>query len=102
MSLPDDGSVDTLPQASFDPGSERAATFAIVAIAGPDSGLRLMIDGTQPSAALIGFSPACDLRLTDPAVSRRHVALDLRERRLHLVDLGSKNGTFVNGLAVVE
>jgi two-component system response regulator HydG len=79
-----------------------AARFSIEVLEGPDRGKRMTLDGTQPSAVLVGKSQACDLCLGDAMVSRRHLSLDLKERRLHLLDLGSSNGTRVNGLRVVD
>ena len=45
----------------------------------------------------IGRDPACDLRLDHPTVSRQHARLDVWGSQHVLVDLGSTNGTFVNG-----
>ncbi len=39
----------------------------------------------------------CDVVLPDPEVSRRHAALRVTDGRLVVEDLGSTNGTFVNG-----
>ena len=51
-------------------------------------------------ALLIGRSPGCDLVLEDPTVSRHHAEL-IRERdRWVLRDMGSTNGTRVNGWRV--
>ncbi|HMR07961.1 MAG TPA: sigma 54-interacting transcriptional regulator, partial [Polyangiaceae bacterium] len=46
--------------------------------------------------------PAAALRLTDPSVSRRHVALELRAGRLIVVDLDSTNGTYLGGVGIGE
>jgi pSer/pThr/pTyr-binding forkhead associated (FHA) protein len=46
---------------------------------------------------VIGRSSACSLRLDDAAVSRRHCLLDLGGDWAWVRDLGSRNGTFVNG-----
>ncbi|MDA8019666.1 MAG: sigma 54-interacting transcriptional regulator [Thermoanaerobaculia bacterium] len=46
---------------------------------------------------LVGSSPECDLRLRASGVSRRHAQLTAREGGLVVEDLGSKNGTFVEG-----
>ncbi len=46
---------------------------------------------------VIGRDPACAVHLADSRVSRQHAALDLRGGRLWLTDLGSANGTSVNG-----
>jgi transcriptional regulator with GAF, ATPase, and Fis domain len=49
---------------------------------------------------LVGQSPVCEVRLADPQVSRRHLALENTGDRVRLVDLDSTNGTFVNGVRV--
>jgi pSer/pThr/pTyr-binding forkhead associated (FHA) protein len=50
----------------------------------------------------IGRSHSCDLRLSDPSVSRRHCRLVVRGGRVWVHDLESANGTFVNGERVRE
>src|SRR5207245_2818513 len=55
-----------------------------------------------PSSVLVGTSPACALRLVDRLASRRHLSLEIAGGALRLVDLGSKNGTRVNGLRVAD
>jgi DNA-binding NtrC family response regulator len=76
--------------------------FEITVVEGPDQGSRLVLDGDHPGRALIGQSAACHLRITDRLVSRRHVAVDAFGTMLKLLDLRSRNGTFVNGVNVVE
>ncbi len=51
---------------------------------------------------VIGRSRSCDIRLREDTVSRLHAALVWREDGLVLEDLGSSNGTFVNGDRVLE
>ncbi|MBV9094634.1 MAG: FHA domain-containing protein [Streptosporangiaceae bacterium] len=46
---------------------------------------------------LLGRGTDCDLRLVDPGVSRHHAELRIENGQVILVDLGSTNGTFVNG-----
>lgn len=48
-------------------------------------------------AVLIGRSSEAGVSLTDPEVSRRHARLEISEGVLYLSDLGSSNGTFLNG-----
>ncbi len=39
----------------------------------------------------------CDLTLKDPQVSRRHLRIDLQQDQVFVMDLDSKNGTFLDG-----
>jgi hypothetical protein len=50
----------------------------------------------------IGRAPECELVLKDSRVSRRHARLQARGGVLVLTDLGSTNGTRVNGHRVTE
>lgn len=50
----------------------------------------------------IGRAPECELVLKDSRVSRRHARLHARDGVLVLTDLGSSNGTRVNGHRVTE
>lgn len=74
----------------------------VVVIEGPDAGLEFTLDPSSPSRLLLGTSPACELRLSDPTVSRRHAAFEPAGRRYKLTDFESKNGTFVDGVAIGE
>jgi transcriptional regulator with GAF, ATPase, and Fis domain len=74
----------------------------IVVLEGPDAGMAFPLDPNAPSRLMIGTSPVCGIRLKDPAVSRRHAAIEPVGRRYKVTDLGSTNGTFVDGVAVVE
>ncbi len=47
--------------------------------------------------AVVGRDPACDLRIDDPDVSRRHARVEVRDDGVLVEDLGSKNGTTVDG-----
>jgi hypothetical protein len=49
---------------------------------------------------IIGRSSDADLALADERVSRRHAMLRVREGQLWLEDLGSRNGTYVDGVSV--
>src|SRR4051812_22151217 len=81
---------------------ERASSFVLMVESGPDAGKHVTVDPSSPSRVLIGQGPACDLRLQDVHVSRRHAAFELESGRLRIVDLGSKNGTRVNGVAFTD
>lgn len=51
---------------------------------------------------MIGRAAGCDLVAADDLLSRRHAQLESREEQWWLRDLGSKNGTTVDGLALRE
>jgi len=52
---------------------------------------------TPAGALVIGRSPACDLAINHPSVSRQHARVSVREDGAYLADLGSTHGTFVRG-----
>lgn len=93
--------VTTRLHGSFDP-SPVPEPFVLTVVTGPEQGQSFPIDGSQPSRILLGQAPACDIRLTDRTVSRRHVALDVEGGRVRVSDLGSKNGTRINGVKIIE
>lgn len=81
---------------------EGAVRFVVRVVQGPEAGATLEIDPSEPAPVLVGTSPLCRLRLTDPQVSRRHLALEATGERLRATDLASTNGTLVNGVPIVE
>ncbi len=76
-------------------------SFVVSVIDGPDRGASFQLGPASPKA-IVGTSPSADLKLGDRLVSRRHASFELAGPRLRLRDEGSTNGTFVNGVAVVE
>jgi pSer/pThr/pTyr-binding forkhead associated (FHA) protein len=52
--------------------------------------------------ALIGRGTDCNFRIPLLSISRRHCEINVDERTLHVHDLGSRNGTFVNGMRIVN
>ncbi|HOQ04128.1 MAG TPA: FHA domain-containing protein [Anaerohalosphaeraceae bacterium] len=54
------------------------------------------------TVTVIGRRKDCDLCVPLMSVSRRHCKLNLDQGRLTVRDLGSKNGTFLNGVKVSE
>lgn len=81
---------------------EESRAFAVEVVLGPDLGARAQVEPEAPSPMLVGTSETCTLRLTDRAVSRRHMSLEVVDGRLRVCDLGSTNGTRLEGVAVVE
>jgi len=51
----------------------------------------------HPARCLVGRAKVCQLNIPSAAVSRLHCLLDIDPPTIHIRDLGSRNGTFVNG-----
>ncbi|MBK7857032.1 MAG: sigma 54-dependent Fis family transcriptional regulator [Archangiaceae bacterium] len=69
----------------------------LLVVDGPDRGKeRLVTEGT----ATLGTHEACELRLTDSGVSRKHASIELLGTRVRVKDLNSKNGTRYLGARV--
>ena len=64
--------------------------------AGRDGNTQRTYELTEP-LTILGRGTDCNLRLVDPGVSRHHAELRMEDDQVVLVDLGSTNGTFVNG-----
>ncbi|HVY48116.1 MAG TPA: sigma 54-interacting transcriptional regulator [Minicystis sp.] len=80
---------------------DAADTFVLTVLEGPERGAAFTLDAREAFPVLVGQSPACRVRLTDPTVSRRHASLDVgAPGMLRIADLGSTNGTFVDNVAV--
>ncbi|MEO1368282.1 MAG: FHA domain-containing protein, partial [Acidobacteriota bacterium] len=56
----------------------------------------------EPGPHAVGTDPAAGVRLRVRGVSRRHAELVVGEGGVEVRDLGSKNGTQINGRRVLE
>ena len=70
-----------------------APLWQVKAMTGVISGRMFPIEGTN----VIGRDPHCDIVVGGAHVSRRHAEFSVRSNQLWVKDLGSSNGTFVNG-----
>ncbi len=68
----------------------------LMVVAGPDRGRSLPLEPGKTYS--VGKDPACDLLLSDPDVSRRHLELVVHADRIAVRDLGSTNGSFYGGV----
>ena len=82
------------------PTFERALRdgFRIVVTSGPDQGATALSSSTTMT---IGGDPTCDLTLGCRAISRFHCEIELHETGAIIRDLGSTNGTRVDGVRIV-
>ena len=69
------------------------AELSLEIVEGPGAGRKQALTGPVE----IGRDPAADLTLDDEQVSRRHARITPRDNDAVVEDLGSRNGTFVNG-----
>jgi DNA-binding CsgD family transcriptional regulator len=51
----------------------------------------------EPGEYVVGRSSECDVPILDPTISRQHARLVVSESSIHVTDLGSRNGTFIQG-----
>ncbi len=72
--------------------------WSLTAIGGDMQGRTIMIHGSMT----FGRSSNCDIIIDGEYMSRRHAELSLKGGGLRIVDLGSSNGTCVNGKKVNE
>lgn len=72
---------------------------AVRVLTGGDVGRRVELTGTR---MVLGRLPDCAVPLDDATVSREHAALVRRGGAWWVVDLGSTNGTKVNGRTAAE
>jgi pSer/pThr/pTyr-binding forkhead associated (FHA) protein len=72
------------------------AELVIAVTEGPDTGLHLDLEGFG-KRYVIGRGTGADLRVTDADASRRHVELERHGDQIKLRELGSKNGSFLDG-----
>ncbi|MGI8424835.1 MAG: FHA domain-containing protein [Chloroflexota bacterium] len=71
-----------------------ALPIAALVGAGPLAGTRFSLEN---ETTLIGRGEDCHVRVDDPLASRRHAQVRREPWRYVLEDLGSRNGTLVNG-----
>ena len=71
-----------------------AGSALLVVKRGPNAGSRFLLDQAITSA---GRHPDSDIFLDDVTVSRRHAEFRLDGSEFRIVDMGSLNGTYVNG-----
>lgn len=100
--LGDDDETQTILKRALSRPTAEGATYELHVTGGPDIGRSVAIDPGQPGPVRIGKSASCELCLQDREVSRRHLSVEVAGPKLRLTDLGSTNGTFVNGVAIVE
>ena len=54
----------------------------------------------ETASVIVGRSPTSDFPIIDPTISRRHAQILRQDDKILVRDLGSSNGTYVNGVRV--
>lgn len=65
----------------------------LVVLSGRDQGKQFPLTASQH---ILGRELSADIPIADPKISRRHCLLSINGRHVHLEDLNSTNGTYVN------
>ncbi|MGI9608734.1 MAG: FHA domain-containing protein [Acidimicrobiia bacterium] len=73
---------------------EGSFKYALVVEGGPQTGLTYVLGEGETAA---GRTPESDVFLPDVTVSRHHAVFTVDSEGLTVTDLGSTNGTYVNG-----
>jgi pSer/pThr/pTyr-binding forkhead associated (FHA) protein len=83
-----------LPPTARSPIEELLSRLALLVVkCGPNVGSRFLLNQPVTSA---GRHPGSDIFLDDVTVSRRHAELRWDNDEVHIIDVGSFNGTYVN------
>lgn len=71
--------------------------WAIRLLSGPQAGKVIPL---KSGANVLGRAPSCDIKILSPNVSKEHTKIDVLDGKFIVSDMGSRNGTFVNGTQV--
>ena len=56
----------------------------------------------QEGEYILGRAEECQITIPDQGISKKHLQIDVSEDGIFIEDLGSSNGTFVNGVQIKE
>jgi pSer/pThr/pTyr-binding forkhead associated (FHA) protein len=85
----------TLPQRERTAAKDPSLKAHLVLLTGDRAGTTYQIKDDRMT--VIGRDAQCQIRLQDPDASRRHAAIQPFGREFYIMDMGSTNGTLING-----
>jgi len=81
------------------PSRQQPPVPYVIVVDGPKTGTRFPL---KEGANIVGRAPTNEIRLEDQSVSRQHAEINRSPSGWSVKDLGSKNGTSVNGKQISE
>jgi serine phosphatase RsbU (regulator of sigma subunit) len=96
---PDLGTTVLIRNPTSSGGTEDGRAHYLAVVAGERAGLRVEL-GAKP--VVIGRVPPADLVIDDSKISRKHCRISLVLDEVYVADLGSSNGTMVDGRRLVN
>ncbi len=79
-------------------GAMVSGNWSLIADSGPEKGQQIPIR----QLTKIGRAMECDISILEPSLSRQHAELVPDDGKLIIKDLGSANGTYLNGEKITE
>jgi transcriptional regulator with GAF, ATPase, and Fis domain len=89
----------TVAESGLATSNVRHRTALRVYVLRTSTGQQLQVGGRP---VFVGAAEECDLVVEDPKVSRRHVEIQAVSDGVRVKDLGSRNGTYADGLKLTE
>ena len=94
-----DGSTVTHGMVTADIGADTVRRFHLTVIEGPQTGTAWR---SESDVCAIGSHARCHMIIDDPTVSRFHCEIRMDQGAARLRDTGSRNGTVVDGVRIIE
>jgi len=85
----------TMPRRDRSPAKDPSLKAHLLLLTGDKAGTTYMVRDDRMT--VIGRETGCQICLHDPDASRRHAAIQPFGREFYIMDMGSTNGTLING-----
>lgn len=82
-----------------DQGPSGSGTHDVLVVGGGLAGTRIPLG---PGNHVVGRDPGAAVHLPDPSVSQLHAQIAIGDFGIHVADMGSTNGTYVDGVRLTE